>query len=194
LIIYNKLVEQVWKSEWASEFFAIRKKKKDATTFQEKSKREMIRKMHFNQKLWISAHAVAINTFVKPLPYHKLWHQKFERYWPLFYETGDHINRNDILNKTSKYETLKVYTPEVQGVWSLPPEILEYICYLLRQIQFTWRPFGTSGPLIQMEPHHTVTISSKLYGFMYNGMCNLSVKDVHYKNPVLNGSLALYKC
>jgi len=193
LIVYNKLVEQVWKSEWASEFFAIRKKKKDATTFQEKSKLEMIRKMHFNQKLWISAHAVALNTFVKPLPYHKLWHQKFERYWPLFYETGDQINRSDILIKTNKLAAFKAHTQSI--VWSLPLEILEYICHLLRQVQFIWRPFGNSGPLVQMEPHHKVCIQSDFFGFSSTmARRDHFITDVQYKNPVLNGSLALYKC
>ena len=191
-IVYTKLVEEVWRTEWEEEFFVQHKNKKESESFKKLSEKIVARKLQHNSKLWTSAHAKALNDpYVVPLPYHKLWHRKFDSYWPVYYV--DQSTRND--------ENIRLIQNTVESTmnWKskeliLPAEILDTIAHLVRlmQHQEDWKIMtecttdlvGFAQPLRYLKTftvrRHGITAVKE----------QIPYDDIIYRNPILNGSIS----
>jgi hypothetical protein len=191
--VYNLLVEEVWRTEWEQTFFVQHKNKKSASAFKKESEKLVAKKLRHNSKLWTDAHAVALNTHVQPLPFHKLWHRKFDSYWPLFLIDESTKNRTqirEIENSTPKFRECKVTI--------LPPEILDRISYFLRMVQHQDSEIiiTSSGNFDQVRRSfdERSIILRKHCNVTDHGVVKhramLLIEDIEYRNPFMNGSLS----
>jgi hypothetical protein len=192
--IYNKLVEEVWRSEWEEDFFVAHQSKKEASQFKIQSEKVVAKKLRHNSKLWCDAYGKICNTYVEPLPYHKIWHRKFESYWPVYYRDQTSLNslRNEsILVAHRTNPTI----PEVIDQVGLPGDVLDLISHFLRLLQHeTWDTLVTIKPDDETLTHSVLSYHlTRYFPVIEHGVREVKriipIEEITYKNPFLGGQL-----
>ena len=136
-----------------------------------------------------------MNTAVEPLPYWKLWHRKFESYWPVYMIDGTIIN-----NRRNNKVNLGLIRSESKQTLLLP-EILDYISHLLRLVTFEKDPFSAQrfenlGYIATQDMTFFRIIDIRRIVVERHGVEKVESwvdrKDIKYRNPYLSGDLSYH--